>query len=113
MRRISGFVPFIACFLLSSELLCSAPSAAQRGTPSPPPDIRDQPRSFSVNGTVSDAVTHAQLEYVRIELHAFAGGVAATAFTGGNGGFQLNNIGDGDYTLVADQVGFQIASLPV
>src|SRR5208282_3371948 len=41
------------------------------------------------------------------------GGVAATAFTGGNGGFQLNNIGDGDYTLVADQVGFQIASLPV
>jgi len=35
------------------------------------------------------------------------------AFTGGSGGFQLNNISDGDYTLVADKAGYQIVSVQV
>jgi hypothetical protein len=114
MRRVSVFAPFIACFLLSSQLLCSAPSAAQRGTPPPRPPVRsNQVRSFSVNGMVTDAATNAQLDYVKIELHSVTGGVVGTAFTSGSGGFQLNNISDGDYTLVADKAGYQIVSVQV
>jgi len=112
MRRVSGFVRFIACSLFSCPLLCSAPSLAQQGTPPALPDItKSQPTSFSVNGTVTDGVTHAQIDIVKIELHSISGGVVAMAFTSGTGGFQLNNIGDGNYTLVADKVGYQIASL--
>ena len=117
MCRVSGFVAFIACFLLSSHLLCPAPSAAQQGTPPPPtplPDIRSKPvRSLSVNGRVTDAVTHAQLDNVRVELHSFNGGIAGTAFTSGGGSFQFNSVVDGDYTLVVDSVGYQAASQPV
>ena len=117
MRRVSGFVPFIACFLLSSHLLCSALSAAQQRTPPPPPalpDMRSSPvRKISVNGRVTDAVTHAQLDNVRVELHSVTGGVAGMAFTSGSGGFQLNGVAEGDYTLVVDRVGYQAASLPV
>ena len=116
MGRVSGFVPFIACFLLSSHLLCSAPSAAQQHTPppTPQPDTRsNQARSLSVNGTVTDVVTHAQLDNVKVELHSFGGGVAGTAYTSGNGGFQFNNISEGDYTLVVDRPGYQTGSVPV
>ena len=117
MRRLSGFVPFIACFLLSSHLLCPAPSAAQQGTPPPPlpqPDTRSrQVRALSVNGRVTDAVTHAQLDNVRVELHSFTGSVAGTAFTSGSGSFQLNSVVSGSYTLVVDRVGYEVASLPV
>jgi hypothetical protein len=114
MRRVSGFVPFIACFLLSSGLLCSRSSAAQQGAAPPVPDIRtSQVRYFSVNGTVTDAVTHAQLDNVKLELHSVTGGVVGMAFTSGSGGFRLDNVGDGNYTLVVDRVGYQIASLQV
>jgi hypothetical protein len=111
MRRVSVSILFIACFLLSSVLLCSVPSAAQQGRPVPQPNTpKTQPRAFSVNGMVRDAITHAQIENVRIELEAFGGAAVATVFTSGNGGFEINNIGDGAYTLVADQPGFQVAS---
>ena len=114
MRRVPGFVPFITCFLFSSSLLCSASSGAQQGTPIPPPNTgNNQARSFSVNGTVTDALTHAQLDLVKIELHPFGGGVAGTAFTSGSGSFQLDNIADGNYTLVADRVGYQILNIQV
>ena len=62
---------------------------------------------------VTDAVTHAQLDNARVELHSFAGGVAGTAFTSGSGGFQLDNVAEGEYTLVVDRVGYQVASVPV
>ncbi len=35
------------------------------------------------------------------------------AFTDGSGGFQVSNIGDGNYNLVVDRVGYQIANLQV
>jgi Flp pilus assembly protein TadD len=112
MRRVSAPVPLIACVLLTSFLLCSIPSAAQQGKPNPTPELpKTQPRSFSINGTVRDAVTHKQLDNVRIELDAVSGTAVATVFTGGDGGFQIINIGDGSYTVVAQQPGFQIASL--
>lgn len=111
MRRVSVSILFIACLLLSSVLLCSVISAAQQGKPGPLPNTpKAPPRSFSVTGTVRDAVTHAQLENVRIELKAFGGAAVATVFTGGNGRFEIDSIGDGAYTLVADEPGFQIAS---
>jgi hypothetical protein len=114
MRRVSAPVPFIAFFLLSSLILCSVPSAAQQRPPVPAPEIpKTQPRSFTVNGTVRDAVTHAQLDNVRIELDSVGGAAVATVFTSGNGGFQLINIGDGNYNLVAQRPGFQVASLSV
>ena len=102
----------MAGFLLSSHSLCSAPCVAQQRTPPPLPN-NTQAESFSVNGTVTDAGTHAQLDNVKIELHSVTGGVVGMAFTSGNGGFQLNNIGDGNYTLVVDRVGYQIANLRV
>lgn len=113
MRRVPCFVPFIAGFLLSSRLLCSAPSVAQQGTPPALPGITTTQASFSVNGTVTDAVTHAQLDNVKIELRSVTGGVVGMAFTSGDGVFQLNNVSDGNYTLVVDKVGYQIANLQV
>jgi hypothetical protein len=114
MRRVSAFVPCIACFLLASQLLCPAPSAAQQRTPPAMPGrCPDQAHSLSINGKVTDAVTHAHLDNVKIELHSVAGGISSTTFTSGGGTFQLNSVAEGDYTVVADSVGYQTASVPV
>jgi hypothetical protein len=109
MRRGLTFVPFVAtCFILSSLLFLALPSAGQQGGPTTRPDIGASPvRNLSVNGMVSDAGTHARLDGVRVELHSFGGGVIETAFSSGNGTFQMNNIPRGNYTLVADQVGYE------
>jgi hypothetical protein len=104
----SGFVPWMALLLLSSRLLCSAPSAAQQRTPLSQPDIGERPvRGFSVSGMVSEAASHARLDGVRLELHTPGGPAVGVVFSSGNGTFQFNNIPPGSYTLVADQVGYQ------
>jgi tetratricopeptide (TPR) repeat protein len=117
MRRVSGFVPFFAFSLLSSRLLSAVPSAAQQRTPPSSPSIPDthssQAQSLSVNGRVTDAATHRQLDSVRVELRSFSGAVVGTAFTDGSGSFQFNNIAGGNYTLAADGLGYQTATLPV
>lgn len=110
MHRVPSSALVIACFLLSSLLLCSVSSAAQQGKPPLPNVPKTLPRNFSVNGMVTDAVSHKTLGNVRIELDAFGGGAVATVFTSGSGGFQFDNIADGAYTLVANLPGFQISS---
>ena len=117
MRRSSGFVLFASCFLLSFHLLCSAPSFAQQHPPPPTAPLPDvgstQARSLSVNGRVTDAVSHTQLDNAKVELRPFGGGLGRMAFTDGSGGFQLNDVAAGDYTLVVDRIGYQTASLQV
>ena len=117
MRRVSGFVPLTSCFLLSCHLLGSAPSFAQQHAPpstAPLPDAgSSQVRNLSVNGRVTDGVNHAQLDNAKVELRPFGGGLAKTAFTDGSGGFELNDVTPGDYTLVVDRTGYQVASLQV
>jgi len=98
----------MALFLLSSRLLCSAPSAAQQRAPLSLPDIGERPtRGFSVSGLVSEAASHTRLDGVRLELHTPGGPTVGMVFSSGNGTFQFNNIPAGSYTLVADQVGYQ------
>src|ERR1700690_607852 len=110
MRRVSGFVPWMVLLLLSSRLLCSAPSAAQQA-PLSLPDSGERPvRGFSVSGSVSEAASHARLDGVRLELHTPGGPTVGMVFSSGNGNFQFNNIPAGSYTLVADQVGYQTFS---
>jgi Flp pilus assembly protein TadD len=113
MRRVPGFVPFTVCFLLACPLLCCAPSAAQQAPPSLPPGMGTGPVSTSVNGTVTDAATHAQIDKAQVELRAVTGGTIGIVFTSGSGNFQLENIESGTYNLVVDKVGYQIVTLPV
>jgi len=117
MRRVSGFVPFTSCFLLFSHLLCSAPCFAQQHTPPPTAPQSGvgstQVRSLSVSGRVTDAVSHTQLDSARVELRPFGGGLAKIASTDGSGGFQLDDVAAGDYTLVVNRIGYQVASLQV
>src|ERR1700690_3573396 len=102
MGRIFNFVPLILCCVFSCHLLVPEPAAGQRQpAPQTLPNLGAGPtRGFSVNGMVSDAATHTRLDGVRVELQSFGGGVIQTAFTSGNGTFQMNNIGSGSYTLV-------------
>jgi len=116
MRGVSRFVPFLVLFLLSVSVVCSAPLGAQKRTPPIQPNPNTEPGpipTFSVNGMVTDAATHARLELVRLELHAISGAVAGTVFTSSNGTFQFNNIISGTYTLVVDQAGYQTVSQSV
>src|SRR5277367_3341410 len=106
MRGVSIFVPFPALCLLSSCLFCSAPLAAQQRTPPPPSNPNATsvpPRIFSVTGMVSDASSHARLDLVRVELRSLNGAIIGTVFTTTNGTFHFENVGSGDYNLVADQ----------
>lgn len=117
MRQVSVSALLAVCFLLSYHLLCPAPSVAQQRTPPSSPSIpntySNQAQSLSVNGRVTDAVTHRQLDSVRIELRSFGGATVGTAFTDGSGSFQFNNVAGGNYTLVADGLGYQTVNLPV
>jgi tetratricopeptide (TPR) repeat protein len=117
MHRVSGFLPFTSCFLLSCHLLCSPPSFAQQHTPPPTAPLPDvgstQVRNLSVNGRVTDGVNHSQLDNAKVELRPFGGGLGKIAFTDGSGSFQLNDVAPGDYTLVVDRTGYQAASLQV
>ena len=113
MHPVSSSFPLMACFLLFSPF-CSAPCSAQQRAPLPRPDIGNRPvGGLSVNGMVSDAVTHARLDGVKVELRSSAGAAVEIAFTSGNGTFQLNSIPPGTYNLVTEQVGFQIVNQQV
>jgi len=118
MRRLSTFVPFPAVFLLSLLPVCSAPVSAQQRTP-PPSQPGMNPnsnpmsmpvRSFAVNGMVSDAVSHARLDFVKVELQSATGGVIGTTVTNNNGRFEFDNLGPGDYMVVVDQAGYRSES---
>ena len=108
MRGASILVSFPALCVLSSCLLCSAPLAAQQRTPPPPTNPNAvSPLILSVNGMVSDAASHARLDLVRLELRSMNGALVGTVFTTTNGTFHFENVGSGDYTLVADQAGYE------
>jgi Flp pilus assembly protein TadD len=113
MRHLSSSAS-LSLLLLSSCVISVAPLAAQQGTPPPlsnPTTGTNAPViSYTVNGMVSDADNHTQLNQVKMELHAFGGAIVGTAFTSGNGNFQFLNVQQGRYTMVADQVGYQTAS---
>jgi len=112
MRRFSTFVR-ISALSLFPILLCLSPLAAQKNPPPtmPTPNPGTIPsRIFSVNGMVSDAATHARIDYVKLELHSVNGAVVGTVFSNTNGTFQFDNVTPGSYTLVADLVGFESVS---
>ena len=115
MRRLSTFARISALSLFPS-FLCLPPLAAQKNPPPtmPAPNPGTIPsRVFSVNGMVSDAATHARIDYVKLELHSVNGAVVGTVFSNTNGTFQFDNVSPGSYTLVADLVGFESVSQPV
>jgi Tfp pilus assembly protein PilF len=118
MRRKPDLNPLLIPFVFSALFFISIPAYAQKpGNPTQPrpnPGIgTNQQRGVQVSGMVFDAQSNTNLDGVRVELHAFAGGAVATAFTSGNGNFEFSNINPGSYTIVADVSGYQSAQQQV
>lgn len=110
MCRPSSFVRVPALLLLASCVLYAGPVAAQQ-QPFPrrtQPSISTiPPRTFSVNGMVSDAATNARLDMVTLELHSPSGAVVGTVASNTNGTFHFDNVGQGTYILTVEQPGYQ------
>ena len=50
------------------------------------------------------------LNSVRVELRSFGGAMVAAAFTSGDGNFDFENVAQGSYMLVVEQMGYQSSS---
>jgi Tfp pilus assembly protein PilF len=112
MLRKPEFSPFLKPLVIFALFFISLPAHAQKPgnppTPRPSPTMgTNQQRGVEVSGMVFDAQSNTNVDGVRVELHAFAGGAVATAFTSGNGNFQFYNINPGSYTIVAEVSGYQ------
>jgi Tfp pilus assembly protein PilF len=109
--RTSRLSPVLAFLILG--LWSLSPAFAQRRPSADPFPDDDQlggsthGRSFSVGGTVVDSQTGARLDGVRIDLQSFTAGNVTTAFTSSTGAFQFNDVREGTYDLVFDQIGYQ------
>jgi tetratricopeptide (TPR) repeat protein len=112
MHRVLRVVPLPGLFLLLLLVVCSAPVAAQRGTPPPnqPSPMTQPARTYSIGGTVSAAANRDRLELVKMELRATSGGIVGTIFTSSVGTFQFDNVGAGTYYLIADKAGYETVS---
>jgi Flp pilus assembly protein TadD len=114
MRRPSGLLFFLTTAFFALFLLCHPLAAQRRPGPSPFPGMGEgegtwQMHAFTVSGMVWDAQSRLRIDGVRVDLRSFSGGTLATAFTGGNGSFQFNNVGAGNYELVFEQMGYEDA----
>jgi hypothetical protein len=114
MRRPSGLLFFLTTSFFALFLLCHPLAAQRRPGPSPFPGMGEgegtwQLHAFTVSGMVWDAQSRLRIDGVRVDLRSFSGGTLATAFTGGNGSFQFNNVGAGNYELVFEQMGYEDA----
>jgi tetratricopeptide (TPR) repeat protein len=112
MRRFPRFNQVLTPFLICVLFFISKPVAAQKsgnpGAPGSAPSIGGrQSRTFTVSGNVSDAESNSTINGVRVELHSLTGATAATAFTNGNGDFQMNFVLPGAYFLVTAHSGYQ------
>jgi Carboxypeptidase regulatory-like domain/Tetratricopeptide repeat len=112
MSKFFKFDPHIASLLVGALLLFSQQGTAQGPTKQPSrPNIGTSiPHSFSVSGMVSDAESHTKINGVRVELRSFTGGTVASGFTSGDGNFQIENVAQGSYQVVVDEMGYQTAS---
>ena len=116
MRQLSRFDFFLATLLICVPFFFCEPIAAQKPPTRPPGSnpgsgmgtgIGQPPRMYSVNGRVTDAESHTDIDGVRVDLRAFTGGTVATVFTSGAGNFEFSNIAGGSYEIVVQQQGYQ------
>lgn len=99
-----------ALFSVGALLVMAGNARAQK-----PPVINRNPsptitRSYSVTGRVSDGSDHTMLNSVRVELRSFGGAMVASAFTSGDGNFDIENVARGSYMLVVEEMGYQSSS---
>jgi tetratricopeptide (TPR) repeat protein len=106
MLRYPGCAAFL--LLLLFPLILPAQEA------SPFPSARDHLRDrFSISGTVRDAAGSHGIAGVQVELRRLGGMTIASVNTGRAGNFLFNDIGPGEYTLVAQDLGYEVASANV
>src|SRR6202049_4280770 len=101
---------FSALFSVCALLVMAGSARAQKppvNNRNPSPTIT---RTYSVTGRVSDASDHTMLNSVRVELRSFGGAMVASAFTNGDGNFDLENVTRGSYMLVVEEMGYQSSS---
>src|SRR4051812_21543658 len=84
-QRVVGLVVIIACLIFTPLAI-----AAERG---------------QINGVVSDQ-TGAKIAGARVVVHDRAGAIVAEARTDESGGFKINDIAAGHYTIGAEATGF-------
>jgi hypothetical protein len=112
MRRALGILTLTTALSAGITLFCPPLPAQRRPNPSPFPDSNgglspSRARSFTINGSVSDADTHLRLDGVRVDLQAISGGTLASAFTSSNGSFEFVNVRIGTYQVIFEQVGYE------
>jgi hypothetical protein len=113
MPRLSRFGSVPALFLVFAHVVHFSPVAAQQETPLPrsQPDFVAPPvHLLSVNGMISDAVSHVRLDRVKVELRSLNGGVVGTVLTNPNGVFHFDKVGPGTYSVTVEQVGYQLVN---
>src|SRR5690242_9912030 len=112
MRRAPGLLTLTTALFVGAVLLCPPLAAQRRPDASPFPDGQgglspSRGRSFTINGSVSDADTHLHLDGVRVDLQAVSGGTLASAYTTANGNFEFTNVRVGTYQIIFEEVGYE------
>jgi Flp pilus assembly protein TadD len=92
-----------ASFLLLG--LFTVPVFAQR--PTLPSSNNRSIVTFSIRGTVRDAVTYRDIDDVQVDLRVFGGGLLASMVSGFSGDFEFDGLGSGEYYLNVRVPGYQ------